>query len=641
MDFSREDAKTLWSQIQHEENLLKIKRGWLLALPRIPKPNTTKMQFKTPKLLKNVSLHESFLRDDDVSYEAVRTSVERCFGTFTGKKVGQHVVQDYLRLFDMNRADTDAFQPSNIFNIVSSLLDDLNNIGLFRLANIVTGNSIVFEKTRPRMKKVIKEYLQKVLRESNHKDLMELVMRLSRLFKGPTNLRKNDVKLLTHASSSLLSSANKVLEGLDDLCILTLVAMHRKLRGVPFVPKMHLSRSNLCKDRLVEQVRNTCYSMLPVLTEGDELPEQLAKAMSVAGLSLKQIGGLSDFPIPQFLHFSPEIEALQNDIIKAIHTLPKVKHFELKDLQSLLDPKAEIPMKKFRRATRRLLVNCLFECSEIDIPESFLGAIAFINRKSRRQLRHNFSKNIMEEEVECVLNISSQLRQITWEMLPDHSIVQDFDHSIDQDFADAYMDDLVGDDNGTNDDRDLDDDKNCFDFRYFNKPACEDAQFGQCDGLQIYGSHSGDEVESVGDSRPVVSPQHITTNESSSLQLMATCKDFNHNSMDPESKQIARTHLRHNHCFGSSPCAEDLTKSCSRTSEYDGQNNSKNQYLFVQDICDEASLVAHQLIGRLLEGFLHIEGVDLNSSTRSYLRGGASIPEDLQEESLLSKSLVL
>ncbi|KAI3932465.1 hypothetical protein MKW92_035257 [Papaver armeniacum] len=54
-----------------------------------------------------------------------------------------------------------------------------------------------------------------------------------------------------------------------------------------------------------------------------------------------------------------------------------------------------------------------------------------------------------------------------------------------------------------------------------------------------------------------------------------------------------------------------------------------NKYLAIQEICDNRSLGAHNLIGRLLEKLLDEEGADLDGSKRLYLRGGRS---DHQED---------
>ncbi|XP_058102469.1 uncharacterized protein LOC131246395 isoform X3 [Magnolia sinica] len=611
IEFYRTDARTLCSQIWHQEKLLRMKRRWLMGLPMMSKSRYSQRRFKTPKFLKNMYLLESFVRDDDVSSETVRTSVERAFRAFIGKQEGHHVVQDYLQHLSMNGVRNNTIHPSDVLKAVYSALDDLNNNGLFRLANIASGNMIEFEKTRPMMKKVIKEHLPNILRRSNNVEWMEP---LTQLFVESSNFREHRVTLLTPVSQPLLSAASKVLERLDNVCLHTLNAMRRMLTGAPAMPQLQYIRSGWCKDRLLAQVQKTCNRMLSRLDERDELPKPLAKAMAVAGLSLKELCGLSVFPIPEFFHFSPEVEALQNDILKALRSLPKVRHHELKDLQAVLDPKTEIPNRSFRIHLRRYLTEYLFECSELEIPNSLFGTLAFINRTSRRKLGICFSKEKMEEELECVLDLSSQLRQMIWELHPGHDI--------DQEFVDAYMVDSENDD-----DEELDNDKKSPNFEYSNVLHHGDAQFGQTDRLP----HSDD--ESVGDSRPsaICKQLVLTANGSDSPQLSTAFENFNGNSAEgPELKQVAGPSSSYQHGFDSSYDMGGSRKSFPESSLHDGGSKSKNRYLTIQDICDKTSLVAHQLIGRLLEAFLEIEGMDFDPSTISYLRGGASVPSDFQ-----------
>jgi hypothetical protein len=62
----------------------------------------------------------------------------------------------------------------------------------------------------------------------------------------------------------------------------------------------------------------------------------------------------------------------------------------------------------------------------------------------------------------------------------------------------------------------------------------------------------------------------------------------------------------------------------------DKQSMSKNQYLATQEVCDETSMVAYNLIGHLLEEFAKREGLDLDWRDSLYLRGDNSVEEDSQ-----------
>lgn len=619
--FLKGDARTIWSNILYEEKLLNTKRRWLMGLCRSSKSkkfsscSTPKKfrnsKFKIPELLKDVSLQESFLRDDDVSYEALRACVQRSFAELFGKQEGHYILQDYLQgQFDMIEGNRDIASLSNLLRTIFSVLDDLNNNGLCCLAIIVSRNSMEFVKTRPRMKEFIRRYLPYVLRESNHKYWKDELMNL---FMDSSNFRENRLSFtppvqmeFATVSECLVSAAGKVIERLDDMCKLTLQAMHRKLKGTMIVPQIEIYPCTNSKKRLCKQVQKTCYRILSEQNEGDKLPMRLTKAMAVAVLSLKTQGRLVDCALPNFYHFPPEIEALQNQVLKAIQTVRKLHYRKLKHLQPILDPKAKIPMPVFRRATERLLVESLYECGDIDIPDSLLRAITFINMKSE------VKKEAVEEEIECVLDLSSQLRQIIWEMLPDHDI--------DCDFADAYMDDMRSE--NVNIDIELDDDGNCSIFDYHRMPTCGDGRFGQLDGLQVDAPCSDD--ESVGDSRAAASIQLASTRSGSCCKASTI---FNTRSTEePESEQNLRMYLSDQHGVASISHLDLMS-----SSPHKAQTRYENQYLAKQEICDETSLVGHRLIGRLIEEFLLVEGADLNLHMRSYLRGGASFPADLQD----------
>ncbi|KAL7176814.1 hypothetical protein ACSBR2_030204 [Camellia fascicularis] len=186
--------------------------------------------------------------------------------------------------------------------------------------------------------------------------------------------------------------------------------------------------------------------MLSELGEENKLQEPLAKAMGVGGLWTKLIQGCPF--VTQFQQFSPENEALQNEIAKAIWLLKEVRFLELKNLQLLLDPKAELSNRSLRTAVKNLLTEYLFECSDMDtIPDYLLETLSIINRTAPYRF---FSKEEKEEEVEHVLNVSSQVKQILWDLLPEYEF--------DQDFADAYMEYLEESDDGDDyDDSDSDD----------------------------------------------------------------------------------------------------------------------------------------------------------------------------------------
>lgn len=611
-DLFKTDVKKLFSNICNEEKLQRKKRRWLMGF-QVLESSLCPMKH-IPKFLKDESLHESFLRDDDVSIETVRTCVERSFEALIGEQEGNYALQDYGKLFDIHMANCNTAQRSNLLSAINSALDDLNNSGLFRLAAILAGETIKFEKTRPRMKEFIQKHLPTRITKKSHEHWKN---ELIQLFMDPSNVRKNQFSIQNPVPQSLVSAATKILERLDDIDKSALEAMYRKLRGTVIVPQIKFRPPTLTGKLLIEQVRDSCDKMISRLSEGDELPKPLAEAMAVAGLWLKQQRQLVYFSIPDFYQFPPEIKALQNQILKAIESLGKVRIEKLRNLEPILDPKAEVSRRAFRSSTRRLLTEYLYECGNVDIPKSLLRAISFINKNCGGQVSTS-SRETMEEDLECVLDVSSRLRQIIWEMLPDQNI--------DQEFADAYMDDLDSGDDGEDKDIELDNDRNCSNFEYFSMPSPRDACFGQSAQQKSHASHSDD--ESVGDSRPFSSPVSATYG-SGSPQLGEARTNFNGTlTEEPKFEESASPHSSDRHGIVSESCLEDLVSYQSFPQE--ASNKCENQYLAMQDICDETSLVAYRLIGRLLEEFLQIQGVHLDTNMILYLRGGASIPADFQ-----------
>lgn len=474
------------------------------------------------------------------------------------------------------------------------MIDDMTNSGLYLLANIL-GSRVKFEKTRWRMKKVIKEHLPTLFGDQSCKDYdMALIKKLSQILKDPHNFRENCSNVVP-VSQSHHVAVTKVLEGLEDMPFQTLCAMHRKLRGVQGgIPQLLPPKSGWTRDRLIEQVRKTCDKMLSELDEGDNLTSPLTKAMAVADLSFKLTTGYQNFPVMEFHQFSPEIEALHEEIINAIWFLKKVGSLELNDLQLLLDPNVKFQNRNFRTAIKKMLTEYLFECSEMEtIPKMLRETLSIINKSCRGRSPKFFSKEEIEKEVECVLCVSSQTRQIVWDLLPAHEF--------DQEFADAYMEDL--------EESNFDEDE----------PQAENKIQTSC----FYSNDSDDQVESTGESLMIESilPSSTTT-ENGSPHLSTPNRKLTDNSIEgSEPQKLTELYSGQLHGFGSSSCQESRFL-------HESQNKSENHFLKIQESCDETSLVAHRLIGRLLEEFSLIEGIDLDWSNRSYLRGGDLISED-------------
>ncbi|KAG4209893.1 hypothetical protein ERO13_A02G010500v2 [Gossypium hirsutum] len=407
--FHQTDCVEILSQIKHQEKLLNLKRRWLMGLST---SRSKKKQFKEPEFFKCKTLPESFLRENDMFYEIIKAHVQDAFGASNSRR-GNHVIQD----------DVQSFDASKITGVLFSYLDALTNDGLHLIVMILSGGSGMIKKTQCEMKKAIRESLPSFLSNKNlEHEQKTSIMQLYKILNDPKNFRNNTMKPMTPTSLFHHAAAIQVLDGLEDLPFQTLIAMDRKLSCVKTVPQLKTRERGQKRKRLVQKVGKTARRMLMDLDGEGKLQGPLAKALAVADLSLNLTTGCQNSSTTSFLQFTPEIVSLQNDIVKAIWTLKTKARFpELKALQLLLDPNIEIATRSLRGAIIDALTEFLFECSDMNtIPKSFLEALSVINRDSRslpnkisRSLPHqSFLKDEIEEEVECILSVSAEMKQI-------------------------------------------------------------------------------------------------------------------------------------------------------------------------------------------------------------------------------------
>ncbi|KAI4331875.1 hypothetical protein L6164_016827 [Bauhinia variegata] len=603
MNFFRTDAESILSEIKHQEKQIKLKRRWLMGLPASEYEHN---KFKRLKFLKNRLLPESITREDDASfsslveifYESVKAYIEGGFGAIEREN---HVVQEEIQSID-------------VFSIkrITSCLNNLTTKGLYLLAMILTGDSVKFEKTLCKMKKIIKSYLSSVpsRKNLNHNQL-EIFKRIFDVLSSPQNFRVN-CKTCTSRSESCHAIVLKVLDGLEDLPYQTLVAMRRKLKGLRSVPQLQPKRQGWSKDHLVGQVRKISEEMLSQ-HGGDELEETLAKAMTIADLSQKLTIGCHDLFSEEFFQYSPEIKYLQKDIIEAIWLVKTVVRISvLKNLQLLIEPDAQIPNGSLRTPFVKLLTENLFECSDMDsIPKSLSKILDAIG-KSYRGTHHGLFQKENFDEVDCILN----------------------------------MEELEESDEGNSDE---DDDNSQLQEDRLSK----DEQSGPTDSN--YG------VESIGEFVPSAFHQLASTPERNSLfspfrpggnsngdsvrqPPKQEALNLDEDQYQGESKEQSRTY-RGSKSYDSRVVSpdrgldENLYNRCDwfEFSAGIGRQNggatcdisefkptkdslSKNKYLAVQDVCDNTSMLAYNLIGHLMEEFAKLEGLSLNQSQNFYLR---------------------
>ncbi|MCL7043895.1 hypothetical protein MKW94_006793 [Papaver nudicaule] len=515
-----------WEEIEKEEERRKAKIRWLLG---IPDGSTS-----APPPLNNKCMPESLLREDDVSFENVRTSVEKCFGIPSHRRDG-FVVHSFLFLLDSK----DILQ--DVKKCLPSIIKSMNCMGLLQFANTVTGGSISFEKTRIEMTKIILEYLKKIPRSPADEDYKRFIEELPELLKNPCHFQETSwVQFVDPAFICLRSAARKLLEGLENMDLRTLDAMNRRLKGKVKEPEFPCKVGHSDRVDVLKTVKRRCDTLLSKGSEGDQVPPALAKAMSVVVLIHKIKLNDPKISMPEFCRFSNTTNVIHRDLLKSIKILEvsKLSDSVIKKLRSVLDPESKVDKLRFRKAIQTWLIEYLFECSEItEIPESVLKTSDIINRidSSISAPAISIEKEKAKEEVENVLALSGQLKQILLDNMSDHTMDEEFD--------DAY-------------------------FEHTQLYSGEEYS----DLFDHPGSHSDD--ESVGECETDGSVLAENGENASTLSNEGT---------DNEQKPV-------------------------------------NKYLVIQEICDETSLFAHQLIGRSLAKLLDEEGVELEESKRLYLR---------------------
>lgn len=614
MEFLHTDPKSLLSEIKEHEKQLIFKRRWLMGLPT---SKSRRKKLQPPTFFKSESVPESLLREDDVFYETLRLFIEKGFGESSSGR-GHHIAHSHITLLNS----------PNVFRLLSSLTDDLTSKGLYDLASLLTGGSVI-EKTRKKMKKIVKKNISNLTKcYSTNDQQVDLLGQLTQFLCDKDNFQNN---CLTHWTAPMQydqAAVAEVLDGLDDMPLQTLDAMLRKLRSVPGrVPRFPPPKSERNKDCLVNIVKNTCLEIVSELGEQDELPEPLAKAMAVAKLSLKLTLGHNPFTT-EFYQFSSQQVAVQNEIIKALPWLREVKVDKLKKLQAVLDPNAEISIRSLRTALMTMMTEYLFECGDIDTtPKLFSDALTVIKEESKSLGKYEE----IEEEIECVLSISAHMKQILLELLPDCRF--------DQDFIDAYMEDFE-----ESDDTDI----------YEGE---QHSEFYGSQASKVHSSYPNEQFESMGDTSPTDWKPCIYFSKGINNSELVTPNGNNYKAEEivelsttsrSDSMQVVLDNESQTSELKTSPNNDAINPPNFSTSNFsyveakhlsECPSSSKNEYCAIQDVCDKLSVVSYFLIGRVLEMFAQKEHFELSFSAESYLRCNFSIYEDFQGDSKLSMGM--
>lgn len=469
-----------------------------------------------------------------------------------------HVVQDGVQLFKLQKEKDGSLSPESL-KFVHHTISKLNLEALHSVACIVNQNRNSFEKTRPRMKKLVKNnlpvYLADLHNESNS------YQQLSQILTNPSSYRSDCMSLATPVKPRLLSSLDRALGELDALPLQALVAMRRKLKGKSCSPRFELEYRAYTRQEIFEKVHRRCNKIISKLEEGCDLPMNLAKAMSVVNLWRKKELRCMDISLSEFFPFSRHVISLQNDVINALWSLEKMRHDTLKLLRPMLcyGSKEKKKHTSFSITVRKYLLECLFECDEGNLPEKALQVIAFFDRMSRHQ--HMLTEERKEVEVESVLNLSSNLRAAGCYDVSGDPIS---DQLMKSGSACIRDDELI---NLDHDDCSEDNDFVLTETNYFN--FC---------------------------------PQQSIDEPCSSNSLHNTAVVSSRHSRDTEAAvSMMDSHLNK---------AVASVETASRSKD-------------LHEICDETAVMAHKLIGQIIESSLRADTKEVDESTRSYLGSGS------------------
>ncbi|KAL6653246.1 hypothetical protein ACP70R_012171 [Stipagrostis hirtigluma subsp. patula] len=572
MEFSVADAKRLCKLVRQNESLVEKKRRYLLSMS--PGPDGCIKRVKRPKFMKEVYLDESFVRGDELSCERVRAYVDKCFG-LDRNGCNHHIVRDGLQLFNLKKEEGGSLNPDSL-KIVHSTISKLSLEALHSVAKIVTNDRISFEKTGPRMKNIVRDHLPAYLA---HLDNGDSKTQLYQILISPSSYQSSCISLATPVTPRLLSSLNQALVGLSAMPMQALVAMNRKLREESCPPIFGHEGRAATSRHIAKLIKKRCKMIISQLAEGSDLPKNLAKAMSVVNLCRKKELRRMDISHSEFFPFSKQAISLQNDVLNALWSLEKMKHDKLKLLRPILHQSLKDKKKggRFSIAVRRYLLECLFECDEGNLPDEAQRVIAFFNLMSQHQ-QPIITEEAREAEVEGILNISSQLRAMICYDAAGDPIIDQLMKSGSACPTDDKLINLYSEDCSEDNDFVLTESNylNLGSLQNVDEPCSSNSLPSAAD---MSGQYSSGAIG--GRSRYSAGVGHSRGSEA------AGCVMDPHLNVGDSNVEMTR-------------CSKDLS-----------------------EICDETAIMAHKLIGRVLENMLLAENKEVDELTRGYLAGGS------------------
>ncbi|KAK8951222.1 hypothetical protein KSP39_PZI003093 [Platanthera zijinensis] len=519
------------------------------------------------------------------SYHALKINVEKSCTSLCRTDERLQEVENYMLLSDVHILQSYFLQPSNLRKF-HCILDLLSNRTLGLLANLIT-KKVNSERRRPKIKKVIKDHVPDTLSASNARELVTTLQLLSEFLIDPRKFHEKQPKFPILDCSSTLTPVFKALESLDRMPILALCALNKKLRGKKVVPRFPPSKIGYNKKLFANKIREHCRGL--IFDNGNSMPKELSKALSVIDLFLKYKTKCHDTLTSKFLSYSKDKVIVQKDILQALWSLPKVTSYQLKHLQSIMGLKLEYNSNNFQNHLKQYLMQYLFECDEIDIPSDVYDILAILNQSSCSRTQ-KCSNEINEGEAEAVLNVSAELMEIVLHLK-----------------SYASCDDMAAEE------LESDDDAQANDFQLVESYYCSNPvkyQQQQIDG----------ELETTGDSMSGTNSTSAT-NDNYSDVLSEAPKSTEHGCVKKlKEEQDNNIHDINHHYMES---MKMFPRSSTRATK-DFRDIS------FKELCDETSLVSYRLIDHMLNSFLLVEGLDADDRDTDHLTGPVSSSKSFQ-----------
>ncbi|EFJ15734.1 hypothetical protein SELMODRAFT_445503 [Selaginella moellendorffii] len=435
--------------IYFQEQQLVLKRRWL---GRNWPETTLRVMDKCAFVDDEKCIAESFLRRDDSSdgYSLIHNVVETALDHL---KEGD---DDSENALDVNNLD--GLSNLEILEGLPTLIRTLRFSEVSALFSTLTQDT----KKRKYRAWLERSILQKIglrLGESGEQGL-ENVVKFLRGLKGSRGKRKRiryDTEKLPGSTAmelprfpegcSRIEAAKLILSTLQDLPHRCLRAMADLLSEQPYEQQqLYVVKIGGTRAKLVARVTRLCENFLEEATRGgsDGLPQPLQRALWVISLHAREVQGHDNQLVLKLDALHPDTELLQTKLLSAIAQLHALPFEELEAVYETLTQTKKNTMKHpgvYVESIKNILREALYRCTRQTVPESVQEAVDMVVAARPRSLKFSSVADTRnpkrkEAEVEAVLNLSSELAQVSWEWIETQMSAKqaDADDADDDDF---------------------------------------------------------------------------------------------------------------------------------------------------------------------------------------------------------------